>query len=544
MARRTLAALGVALALGVAGAGEAAAKPKPVEHAPPGAPASVAAADPAEDALTVSWQPADVAAVSYGVYVDGKLVASSAQPTFRLGGLGCGKTYAIAVDAVDATGSRSPSTRTTATTSSCTIRVAPDGSDANPCTRAAPCASFDRAYRLAAPGQTILIGRGTYPAQTIRVDPSKVDAPADVVFRPAPGATVDVAGNLVMYGSHAVFAGSPKHDDFKLRKLVNEGTAGPTTSNHVTFENLDGESFGIGPNRDITIRGGDWGPSVACFPRGSATDPASWCPADGPYALTGNDGNEGNFENVIGPDGDIASQWPERIVLDGLTIHDQNSLDLDRLHTGGLFLISGGPITIRNTKFSRNAVYQIQVQNFTDRECCGMDYGPVHDATLENNWFAPPVRGLNDPGGASVNDDQPEVQLDPRGGACWRNWLVRFNSFHNGLGVNFDADACFDNFRIVGNLGGLPAWQCVNAPGLTWEYNAWWGGTCGAATDVAIPTLPFRDTTVGHEDYHLTGGAAVDLVPGTDPDQTIATDIDGQSRPIGRARDAGADESR
>src|SRR6185437_2543349 len=48
-----------------------------------------------------------------------------------------------------------------------TLYISPSGSDANACTVAAPCRTFNRAYRAAAPGDSVQIGAGTYPAQTI-----------------------------------------------------------------------------------------------------------------------------------------------------------------------------------------------------------------------------------------------------------------------------------------------------------------------------------------------------------------------------------------
>jgi hypothetical protein len=392
---------------------------------------------------------------------------------------------------------------------------------------------------VATPGATIEIAGGTYPMQTVNLDLTKLDATSDVVFQPAAGATVQIDGDLWMYGSHAIFR------NLKLHKLVSQGLPAPFTSHDVVFENLDGENFNIGPNYDITIKGGDWGPSLACRARGSSYDPSTWCPLGSPYASTGNDGAEGDWENHIGPDGNILNQWPHEITVDGARIHDQNSTDLSAMHTGGLFVISGYDIAIRNTIFQKDAVYDLQVQDFSNPDCCGMTFGPPHDVVLENNWFGPPVRGVNDPGGDTFNDLQPEVQLDPRHGACWSNWLIRYNSFYNGLALGLDADPCFSNVRVVGNVGEVPGPpQCFTGyAGLTWEYNAWLGGTCGP-TDLAIGHLPYVSTTIGAENYHLQGGPEVNLVPGTDADQQIGTDIDGQQRPLGGAWDAGSDELR
>ena len=325
------------------------------------------------------------------------------------------------------------------------VFVSPSGSDAGRCTRAQPCASFDRAYRVAKPGQTIELAGGTYPPQTVGVDPTKVSATSDVVFQPARGASVTIAGDLVMRGSHAVFK------DIGLRFLYSDAVRGPTTSNHVTFEGFHGQAFLIGPNSYITILGGDWGPNT-----GPNTE-----------------------ENKVGPDGTIPGQWPAHIVLNGLYIHDQNSNDLSTQHMGGLFLISGGPITLENSHFARDVVYDVQVQDFTNVDCCGMDYGPVHDMVMQGNVFEQPVTSL--PEGAA-NDNQPEVQLDPRSGACWRNWTIRRNSFQNGLAVGFDAQPCFANSTVSGNIGPAPGFQCwPNAAGLTWMDNIWTGGSCSPA---------------------------------------------------------------
>src|SRR5207253_10315658 len=128
------------------------------------------------------------------------------------------------------------------------------------------------------------------------------------------------------------------------------------------------------------------------------------------------------------------------------------------------------------------------------------------------------------------------------GGRCWTNWLIRFNSFHKMPALGFGANPCFHNFRVIGNIGQHPGEQCFyGAKGLTWAYNAWVGGQCGP-TDAALTSLPYVNDTIGHEDYHLTGGPAQDLVTPTGGDYALATDIDGRRRPIGPARDAGADE--
>jgi len=526
-------------------------KPKGPKDEKPPKPPIVLRAAVSGTTVTLSWRAREheggdddrATVVAYGVYEDGALIGRTTTTTYAVSNVPCGTHHEFGVDAADSAGRRSDRATVQVAMPACapgggpTVYVAPNGIDAGICAQAAPCASFDFAYHLAAPGTTIEIAGGTYPAQTVNVDLTKLDATSDVVFRPAAGATVQIDGDLTVYGSHAIFR------NLHLHKLVSQATAGALTSHDVTFDGLDGETFNIGPNYDISIVGGDWGPSLACHARDSAFDPSTWCPAGSPHAAEGNDGNAGDWENHVGPDGTIPAQWPHDIVISGTRIHDQNSADLDAMHTGGLFIISGYNIAIRNTVFQKDAVYDLQVQDFSSPDCCGMTYGPPHDVVLENNWLGAPVRGVNDPGGDTFNDQQPEVQLDPRHGACWSNWLIRFNSFTNGLALGLDADPCFDNVRVVGNVGEAPGDpQCfTGAAGLSWDRNAWLGGTCGA-TDVPLDSLPYVSTTVGSEDYHLTGGPAVDLLPGGTPDEQLGTDFDGQSRPHAAGWDAGADE--
>ena len=68
-----------------------------------------------------------------------------------------------------------------------TLALSPSGSARRPlCTRAAPCRSFNRAYRAARPGQVVELTGGSYGRQLILPDPRKGSG-ADVVFPQARG---------------------------------------------------------------------------------------------------------------------------------------------------------------------------------------------------------------------------------------------------------------------------------------------------------------------------------------------------------------------
>jgi hypothetical protein len=67
---------------------------------------------------------------------------------------------------------------------------------------------------------------------------------------------------------------------------------------------------------------------------------------------------------------------------------------------------------------------------------------------------------------------------------------------------------------------------------------------CGATdTTLSGGALPWTSATGDDTlDYHLTGGVAEDLVPALNIPYELSSDYDGDARPDGALRDAGADE--
>jgi hypothetical protein len=213
------------------------------------------------------------------------------------------------------------------------IYVHPTGSDLNTCTQAEPCRSFNRAYRAAVPGQTVEVAAGEYSAQAVQPDDAK-SGEDDVVFTPAPGASVELADLEVQGADHLTFE--------KMRTA--HWAAGPGTVD-VTFRELDvGEFYiwGVGTER-ISIIGGDYGPSVA---------------PNVPKIMTGP---------------------PKDILIDGARFHDIKSTD-PRYHVECLNVWGGQGIVIRNSRFEDCHVFAILFQL-----CC--DSTTLEDVTIENNWF-------------------------------------------------------------------------------------------------------------------------------------------------------------
>jgi hypothetical protein len=367
--------------------------------------------------------------------------------------------------------------------------VKADGSDSGSCSASSPCRSFNRAYEVAAPGEVVDVAGGTYPTQRVEYDPSKTSA-TDVYFRPAAGASVNIAGNIDAYGSHVTF--------MAMQALDTEiPYDGPADVSDVTFWGMDGRNFTIDSGREISVIGGDYGPASSC----------------GGSAGGGNNGIRMNREGVM----------PSDILIWGVDIHDVQSYDLVQCHIECLIVGAGQNITVRGSRFWNCSIFDVFLQPFN---------GPISDVTLENNWFATPT----DPNG-NVNSGRA---VEFSGGGPWRNLLIRHNSVNTAINLNDGApDPQYENALVIGNVAER-AVACYN--GVTYRYNAWFGGGTCNSTDVGVGNAPpfVRASDRGDLDYHLTGGAAVDLVPlGT---SDLGDDIDGQSRPQGPALDAGSDE--
>lgn len=407
--------------------------------------------------------------------------------------------------------------------------VSPTGSDGGRCTLAAPCLSWNRAYQLASPGTVIAVAPGQYPRQVIqpraalrnlRPGCTLADTRQCVVFQPAAPSGVVVDGGLEIRassvwvkGSATPATGTPTRSRRYSIKVIGyvdtEADSESSYPDHVIVEGVDATSFGVFNVDTATFRDLDVGPATM------GTD----C-----RIVEGN-----GFENKIGFAGGI-EVVPRNVTLDGLLIHNQNRNPdgaASDCHFGGLFLVTANGLTIKNSVFSQNAVYNVQVQNFGGAP-------PPTNVRFENNVFGCPVNWLYEPNGDTTCDGQVDIQFNAE--SPFVNWLFRFNSFGAGIGQYVDG-ASYSNVRIVGNVGSRPS-SCFS--GMTFAYNAWESGSC-SRTDRRLPRSPFVSDTPGSEDFQLVRGTrAAGFVPPEGPDLEIRTDIDLRMRPKRFPRDSGA----
>jgi hypothetical protein len=382
--------------------------------------------------------------------------------------------------------------------------VAPGGSDANACTLKEPCASLDRAYRAADPGQVVEVEGGTYSPQTLLRDERKTGT-GRVVLRPRDNARVQLQG--LGLGRLDDPASGPRNVTLKGMTIAGpagrqRGVAAFAGTRGVILEDIDAANFYLNGVEDFTIRGGDWGPCTA-----GTEEVAAGC------ANSKIDGSPLNHN----------------ITIEDAVFHDYRIVPGSGAHFECLIVFGGTDITIRRNRFVNCEFYDIFVQHSSTYEMDGL--------RIENNWFDTPWNGRTQQNRASA------VAFSPRG-RPFNDVLVRFNSFlDSGLHLDEDGEAIpYSGFRVVGNIGQSTWAACP--PSVRFRANLWIGTACHP-TDRTATAFPYVRPEKGPAgDYHLSGGAAVDLVKDAGPDAATSEDIDRHTRPLGDGRDAGAHELR
>ena len=226
------------------------------------------------------------------------------------------------------------------------LHLSPSGSDGNPCTQSAPCATMNRAYTRAAAGQAVLLEAGAYPSQLIKADPRKT-APAPVVFMAAPGAEVKVARVSI-------------------------------AASHVELRNLQ-TAWNVLPGADgVTLRN---------------------IVADGPVFITGASnvsvlGGQVYSPVPVASDSQIASiqgKVPTNILIDGVAFHDFQDIGPGQLHHIECLQVGAAiNLTIRNSSFRNCATHDIFMRSWG---MANNSPSPLTNIVIQNNSFAKTTSG-------------------------------------------------------------------------------------------------------------------------------------------------------
>ncbi|MGD9570366.1 MAG: Ig-like domain-containing protein [Thermoleophilia bacterium] len=359
-----------------------------VDKTAPAAPSGLRVVSASTAGIDVAWSAAtDPSGIAgYRVFLDGVAAGDVTTTGRSFTGLACGSAHTVAVDAVDGAGNRSARASITASTAACpapppppsvvlppaplpeppppvppapeppapeppapvpptpepppagvaSVFVAPGGSDAAACTAGAPCASLDRAYRVADPGDVVQVAAGSYGSQTIALDATKTSS-ADVVIRPAAGAAVNLS-YLRVYGRHVEVRGVttngwylyPGAKDVTLRDVVSNEAAFITSADDVSI--VGGEIRGVDSRDGLQVKVASSG-----------------------YAE------------------------PRNLLIDGLFIHDITRVSDPTSHVECVQFTAGVGVTIRNSRF-----LDCGTQGVFFKEGLG---GQIDDVMIENNFF-------------------------------------------------------------------------------------------------------------------------------------------------------------
>jgi len=246
--------------------------------------------------------------------------------------------------------------------------------DATSAATVPPGGSWNAAYQSAAPGSTITVSPGTYPAQSILRRADMAGRPESDCISFLTSGNVTINGSLSVEGSGVLIRGQKVNGVYTLdvKGQVNTITESFTTHpDSITIETLKAVTFGVYSSEKVTFADMDIGPATISKASGSCQVVE---------AIGGTD------ENKINGRGRYV---PKDIVLDGLVIHNQNGRNPDRAdcHWGGLFIVNADGFTMRNTTMYDNVVYNVQIQNFV---------GPApKNLRFEGNAFGCPVQWLD-----------------------------------------------------------------------------------------------------------------------------------------------------
>jgi hypothetical protein len=356
--------------------------------------------------------------------------------------------------------------------------VATNGSDANPCSSAAPCKTLDRAYKVAQPGQIVQLAGGTYPKQTIAKVGSRT-SPSDVVFKPASGANV-IIGRVVISASHLELQG------------VQTGWKVDSSVDDVTFRNVKADSgIYISGASNISVIGGE-----VYSPVPVSTD-------------------------------SMISSWngrvPTNILIDGVTFHDWLDVGPGQAnHIECLQVGSGINLTIRNSTFRNCATHDIFIKSWGTLN--GNPH-PLQQIVIENNWFGKTTAGFY---ALTTKDDLWT--------ASPTSFLLRNNSSLQGWDTT---SVTHGTITVTGNiLDSMSSYTCSQSGGAAvWNYNLYeTGSTCGPNDRVG--NAKYENRAALDLDL-LSGSAAIDK---GNPSNYPSTDRYGRTRPRGAGPDMGAVE--
>lgn len=318
--------------------------------------------------------------------------------------------------------------------------VAPRGDDGGSCGAGAPCASFDRAYHAARPGQVVEVAGGSYGSQSLTADGAKKGMGCEsrgvlaacVIFRPARGARV--ALDNLNFGDNYKNVG-PAGVAFVAGARAGRVVVGSTNFNQareVALWGLDQKNLYITGGRDMAIRGGRIG------------------------GQTSPDGLHPEIQSVYRSAPPIV---PTRLTIEDVEFHDINTTS-PTAHVDCLQVESGLDVVIRGNTFRGCGSTGLRISYGG-----GENENPPRRLLIEDNLF----RKCED---TPVSPCYYAAQL-----GIGHDVVVRGNRSEQALQPAGDAKL-MENVRYERNLA--PGVTCE--PGVKYVKNSWvQHGPCSAS---------------------------------------------------------------
>jgi hypothetical protein len=380
--------------------------------------------------------------------------------------------------------------------------VATNGSDSNPCTISARCATINRAYQLSTNGDIVLMAAGTYVAQSISANTSLTGS------------------NKLMPNGTEVLV---KTESGAGTVIINSASFGGSGRFNITLQDLtitNGISTSNSGVSDIHIVGGHTGANNG---------------SEGAYL-----GNLSSFISLqktdMGPihqdcsnNAKIIHLWgTTNVLIEDSTIHDFTSQTGCGNHPDAIEICdsaSGCPAgwgPVHDVIIRRN--------NFYNNTCDHMRLNSSAGSNLivENNWFS---GNTGFEGGCGL-----QFQIGVPGA------VVRYNTVDGLIQTVNSAEGA--NQRWYGNIfvQNYNQGNCLTGTGLVAEYNVQLNSnpqSCGGNNNIQVASLGGYFVDSAHHNYDLTASATAAINP---PHGTSFPSLDIHTASRGNAPDAGASE--
>lgn len=447
--------------------------------------------------VTVSWSP-PTGAQGYLFLVDGTQVsrtfnATQASATFAkqsgthtytveyltVGGQASG-SYPAATTTTSTTETTTTVTSSTVTTTTVAgpaqVFLSPTGTDST-CQRgnpALPCATFEQADSIAHPGDIVSVEPGNYgPGAknygygTYILDSNPVTF--ECASTVAGSVTFTDSGFLVgPGGANVTFQGSCFH--FHILAVGLRGYDSSTSQSNLVHDvTVDGgsmDSFDITGAKNVTVENAQIGPIDACF--GSASEAASYgapasaacqpsIPVEAFWASSGGTAGLQDEPFVHSNGSDIDTN----VTFDHDTFTGMQTRWPSYFHQGGLLIWSGINLTISNSTFVNNTIYNIEFN------AGGTNVG----TRLINNTFGVSDYTLADPNpGSPLPNGQCQDGVTTPGGT-FTNDVIQGNTWVQCFEINKPGiGGSYTNVTVLNNVIGPDA-TCPATPGVTYSGN-------------------------------------------------------------------------